>query len=99
MANFTAGQIQQVWEKATLVSGIDPNIFRKDQCGAWIGRQQYGNRKSSYGWEIDHITPESQGGSDELSNLRPLQWENNMSKSSGNLVCVVTSKGTGNIKK
>jgi len=99
MANFTAEQIQQVWEKATIVSGNDQNIFRKDQCGAWIARQQYGNRKSSYGWEIDHIKPVSESGSDELSNLRPLQWENNLSKSGGKLVCVVTAEKTENVKK
>lgn len=99
MVNFTTEQIQKVWEKATVVSGNDSNVFRKDQCGAWIARQQYGNRKSNYGWEIDHITPESKGGGDELSNLRPLQWENNMSKLAGNLVCVVTSNGTENVKK
>jgi len=99
MASYSEEQIQKVWEKATVVSGNDSNVFRKDQCGAWIARKQYGNRNSSYGWEIDHITLESKGGSDELSNLRPLQWENNMSKLAGNLVCVVTSKGTENVKK
>lgn len=98
MANFTKEQIQEVWEKATKVSGNDPAIFRKDQCGAWIARQQYGNRKSGYGWEIDHITPESKGGKDDLSNLRPLQWENNMSKLDGRLVCAVTSSKTENVK-
>ncbi|TAL71314.1 MAG: HNH endonuclease [Bacteroidetes bacterium] len=99
MANFSEEQIKKVWEKASIVSGNDSNVFRKDQCSAWISRQQYGNRKSSYGWEIDHITPESHGGSDELSNLRPLQWENNLSKSGGKLVCVVTAEKTENVKK
>jgi len=99
MANFSEEQIKKVWGKATIVSGNDSNVFRKDQCSAWIARQQYGNRKSSYGWEIDHITPESKKGGDELSNLRPLQWENNMSKLDRKLVCVVTSNKTENLKK
>jgi hypothetical protein len=93
---FTEKQIQEVWEKGKVVPGNDPNIYRKDCCDAWIKRNEYGNRNSNYGWEIDHITPKSNDGGDELSNLRPLQWENNMSKSNGRLVCVVTAKGIKN---
>lgn len=96
---FTETQIQNVWEKATIVSNNHPNEFRKDQCGAWIKRAHYGKRNSIYGWEIDHITPKSNGGSDDLSNLRPLHWENNMAKSDGKLVCVVISSNEKNIKK
>jgi hypothetical protein len=83
--------IEQVWKKGAAVQSFNPTMWRKDQCGAWISRNEYGNRKSPYGWEIDHITPRSQGGSDHLSNLRPLQWENNVRKQSGRLGCAVTA--------
>lgn len=87
--------IQQVWEKGHTVAGNDPAVYRQDDCKAWIGRKEYGNRNSPYGWEIDHISP---GGSDTLSNLRPLQWENNVDKSDGRLKCNVTSSGKDNVK-
>lgn len=96
---FSEDIVQKVWEKGKVVSNNDPNVWRQDECLAWIGRSQYGNRNSQYGWEIDHITPESEGGTDALSNLRPLQWENNASTQAGRLVCVVTSSGKENVHK
>ena len=68
--------IQKVWDRATGVIGYDPKVWRKDQCGAWICRTEYGNRNSVYGWEIDHLRPVAEGGSNKLLNLRPLHWEN-----------------------
>jgi hypothetical protein len=93
---FSEEMIQKVWEKGFTVPGFDPNIWRKDECTAFINRDQYGNRNSIYGWEIDHISP---GGSDQLHNLRPLQWENNLAKSDGRLKCVVVSQANINIRK
>lgn len=89
--------VPDVWEKGEVVDGQDASRWRKDKCGAWIGRNHYGNRDSQYGWEIDHIDPE---GGDDLSNLRPLQWENNVDKSDKKrLTCVVTAQGTDNVRQ
>ncbi len=92
--SFSKETIQEVWEKGTIVKNVDSNIWRKDQCGAWINRNKYGDRNSDYGWEIDHISP---GDNDNISNLRPLQWQNNVDKSDGKLKGYITSQGNKNI--
>ncbi|RDL25101.1 HNH endonuclease signature motif containing protein [Serratia fonticola] len=98
MANWTEQDIQDVWEKAEIVSKYDKEKHRKDQCGAWMEREKYGDRNSLYGWEIDHIKTVSKGGTNALSNLRPLQWENNVGRSDGRLKPIVTSEGNKNIR-
>lgn len=76
--------------------------YAKDKAGAWIVKDKYGDTTPlGYGWEIDHKVPESHGGSDSDINLRPLQWENNRSKSDNYPYwnAVVTSEGDHNIYK
>jgi hypothetical protein len=94
---FSAEIIHRVWKKAEVDDYNAPNDFRKDSCGAWIERTQYGNHDSVYGWEIDHIVPQS-SDADDLSNLRPLHWKNS-TQTDGSLVCHITSSGTTNIDK
>lgn len=88
---FSEDIVQKVWEKGHVVPGYDSGRYRKDVCGAWIARILYGDRSSqnNHGWEIDHIKPESDGGTDDLSNLRPLQWYNNATKSDERLTCPI----------
>ncbi len=33
------------------------------------------------GWEIDHLKPQSKGGTDHLNNLQPLKTSDNRKKS------------------
>ena len=89
--------IQTVWEKGSVVPNADPNIWRKDAVQAWIRREDYGNRDTIYGWEIDHITRTKDGGTDNLSNLRPLQWQNNLAREDNPFAIAVTSSGDKNV--
>ena len=69
-----------VWERGDWIKGLSPDTWRKDDCGKLIKRDEHGNRKSDYSWEIDHINPVSNKGDDDPLNLQPLHWENNADK-------------------
>lgn len=73
--------IDSVWNLGEEILGVNPSMFRKDYAGAMIMRSAYGRRDLSMGWEIDHLIPRSKGGTDDLDNLMPIQWENNLKKS------------------
>jgi hypothetical protein len=77
---FDVNTRRLVWAKAMVATGYDPNQVRKDVCGKLIQWVEYGNQQSAYGWHIDHIKPVAAGGGDELGNLQPLQWRNNIVK-------------------
>lgn len=95
--NFFSEETKRaVWDKAQIVSGYDSSKRRKDHCGAWINWELYGDTtENGNGWEIDHIKPVEEGGDDELSNLQPLQWQNNRKKGDdypASNYCVVSAK-------
>ena len=71
---------EPVWRRGQVVNGLNPTIWRNDKCGNRIKFSEYGNINSEYGWEIDHVIPVAKKGSDILSNMQPLQWENNHKK-------------------
>ncbi len=93
---LTEKVVQQVWEKGIVVKNNSPVFWRKDRCGAWMKRSEYGNRASSYGWEIDYITVDQMPGVD---NFQPLQWKNQVNKADNSIVCQVTSQGIYNTDK
>ncbi|RLD26987.1 MAG: HNH endonuclease [Bacteroidetes bacterium] len=69
-----------VWQKGEVIPSLSPVAWRKDICGSLMKFYEYNNLDSDYGWEIDHIKPESNGGSDDIINLQPLNWKNNADK-------------------
>lgn len=97
---FEEKEINEVWNKGIIVKGYDETLFRKDACGAWIVKNEYG-KTSPFGWEIDHVYPQVKGGGDEMVNLRPMQWENNRSKSDDypNYDSAISAEDSKNIRK
>jgi len=75
--DFSKAEEAAVWSKACWTE--HPNV-RFDICGNEIHFNQYGNKKSRYGWEVDHIKPVAKGGEDNMENLQPLYWRTNKSK-------------------
>ena len=92
--------VQKIWEGARIEAGYDPEIWRKDFAGAWIRREEFG-KNGDFGWVIDHIKPKSLGGTDDLTNLQPLHWRNNICKSDSYKIVhtCITSEGDTNIEQ
>ena len=70
----------EVWWKATEIEGHNPMEWRQDELGNLIQFSAYGDRSSDFGWEIDHIVPLADDGTDDISNLRPLHWRANVGR-------------------
>ena len=82
-------QAKRVWEHH-----FGSNTRGQDVCGAWIDKSAHG-RQGTFGWEIDHIIPQSRRGPNALNNLRPLHWRNNDAKGNkldGQWQCAVTAR-------
>lgn len=81
-----------LWISAKPILGMDPALWKSDDFGSWMYKADYGKRDSTFGWEVDHIKAKALGGSDDLSNLRALNWRNNSAL--GGLVGLALSKPT-----
>ena len=88
MKDFTEQELNAMFSKASKIDGLDPDEWRRDASGAIIKRSSYGRDDELYGWEVDHIVPQSlledndvpDDLIDDDKNLRPLNWNNNKSK-------------------
>ena len=69
------------WAKTSPVSGqMNSWEFRKDCLGKVIRYNDFGNRHSPFGWELDYIVSRALGGSTDPDNLQALHWKANAAK-------------------
>ncbi len=88
--------VLRVWATAQPVEGNDPGLWRKDEFGAWLNRLDYGNRHSSFGWEIAGTAAASSAG---LASLRPMHWQNYLDQVAAGTRTRITADGLRNIRQ
>ena len=89
--------VDRVWAGGHVVAGNDPALWRKDECGAWMHRLDYGRRHSEFGWEIyDPSVGLPDSGS---ASLRPLQWQNFVDRLAIGTQSRVSADGLRNIRR
>ena len=93
---FDDATILAVWEKGE-IGPREKEHWRMDACGAWMLFEEHENPLSVFGWKINRL--DGIYGSDDLANLRPLQWNNNIltAAADGHLRCAMTSQGNKNV--
>ena len=90
--DYTDEVIERVWRLATVVPEVNPDLYRKDEFGAWISRYRYNERDRplSFGWMIVRVPD---GEVDGERSLRPLQWQNALAVERQKKTHRVTSEG------
>jgi len=71
---YDSDVVARVWALAQVIPGNDPAVWRKDENGAWLNRQDYRNRHSQFGWEIADCGFFLRRSG--VAALRPMQWQN-----------------------
>lgn len=80
--------IQRVWTYGRVIPGYDPDHWRRDDCGAWMHRDEYLNDQSEFGWRIVAICS---GEPHHVNDLKPFQHQNKFDHHSHEAYCLVTA--------
>lgn len=80
--------VDQVWKRGREITGYDPTRWRRDECGAWMYRDDYGNNQSEFGWHIEAVCS---GAPHQAADLRPFQHQNGYDRANHAAHCIVTA--------
>ena len=84
--------VQEVWAKGRATADADPNLWRKDACGAWMRRDHYGRAQSEFAWKIENV---SAGGFETPESLRPFNCANSYDRANARSHCRLTADMSG----
>ena len=88
--------VGRVWKLASAVEGNDPELWRKDEFGAWIHRLDYGDRQSEFGWEI--ADPPDGSHDMGVASLRAMHWQNYLDQVAATTRSRITADGLRNTR-
>ena len=63
---------REVWKKGVEIKDREPFKWRKDNNNKWIYYPDFMDSISKYGWGIGYIIAPEDGGTDDISNLIPI---------------------------
>jgi hypothetical protein len=89
--------VDGVWQHGEALRGNDPELWRKDEFGAWIRRLDYGNRRSEFGWEI--LDPRRGRGTSGVAMLRPVHWQNYIDQVAAHTQSRIMASGLRNTRR
>jgi len=82
--------IDIIWQHGRVMPEADPAMWRQDECGAWMRRDQFERRDSPFGWKVERVSSSS-----DSENLRPFNLANHYDIANGEAHCRLTADRSG----
>ena len=79
MGYYSEELLDLIFSKGSVVSGMNPKLYRKDCYGNLMFRYSCG-KYTNLGWNVDHSKPIAKGGTNSIRNLQPMNCFANCSK-------------------
>ena len=67
-------KVDAIWQKSNDAGSDALKEFKVDSNGILIKKSDYGNKNSDYGWGLARIISKKDGGTDDISNLKAVNY-------------------------